>query len=74
VNVTAPGPRALNVHQSFAANHRNTSSEPLQLTVPLSCPYTEDPRRRASATLSLVGRWCVALSAQAVLRRTSHRV
>ncbi|BBC33983.1 hypothetical protein SGFS_052770 [Streptomyces graminofaciens] len=66
--------RPQNAHQSFATGHRSRSSEALRLADPLSCLHTEDSRWRASARLSLVGRWYVALSAQVTVRRASHYV
>lgn len=66
--------RAWHIHSPCTTGRRNSRSETLQLAAPISCPYTEAPRRRASATLSLVSRWCVVLSAQVALRHPSNRV
>ncbi len=73
---TAPHlrPQPLGFHSPCTTVRRNSRSETLQLAAPISCPYTEAPRRRASATLSLVSRWCVVLSTQVALRHPSNRV
>ncbi|WTL76789.1 winged helix-turn-helix transcriptional regulator [Streptomyces sp. NBC_01518] len=61
---TASGLCPLSVPPSSPESHRSGRSEALVSAVPLSCPHADAPRWRASATPPLVGRWCIASSAQ----------